>query len=497
LLRIVNEILMTFLSKSRIQSGQQCHRRLWLELNQRERMNWSPQAQSRLDAGTQFGELAQSLLGGGLLIRPGHRELKQALAETAAALTRPSAEVPRLFEPAFEHEGVRVRVDALERSPDGDRLVEVKSTTGVKESYLWDCAIQTWVARGAGRPIRSVGVGHINNRFVYTTEGDYGGLLTVTDITSEVEALVPLVPGVVAELKQVIAGSEPAIRTGAHCSSPYDCPFMGHCSSQEPPRPTYPVAILPRIGRLLERLTALGFDDLTQVPDELLDSELHKRVALASRTGMPWTSGQLPALLAALPYPRHYLDFETVGFVIPRWLGTRPFQALPFQFSCHTESADGQLDHRGFLDLSGAAPMAGFVEAVLAAVGDRGPILVWNRGFEAGVLRRLAPSFPQHAAAIEAAVDRMVDLLPIYREHYYHPGQMGSWSIKAVLPTVVPDLDYTALSVADGQAAQLAYQEAIEAKTTPERRAEIRDQLERYCELDTLAMVRLVQHWTR
>jgi hypothetical protein len=488
---------MRYLSKSRVQSGRQCHRRLWLEVHRREGLAWSPQAQAQLDAGTRFGELAQALLGGGMLIHAGHREVEQALADTAAAVTLPPGEVPRLFEPAFEHEGVRVRVDALERGTDGDRLVEVKSTTRVKEPYLWDCAIQTWVARGAGRPIRSVGVGHINNQFVYTTEGDYRGLLAVTDITAEVEALVPLVPGVVAELKQVIAGSEPAIRTGAHCSSPYDCPFMDHCGSQEPARPAFPLTVLPRVGKLLEQLTALGFDDLTAVPDELLDSELHKRVALASRTGTPWTSGQLPALMSSLPYPRHYLDFETVGFVIPRWLGTRPFQALPFQFSCHTESADGRLEHSGFLDLSGNAPMAGFVEAVLAAVGDRGPILVWNRGFEAGVLRRLAPSFPQHAAGIEAAADRMVDLLPIYREHYYHPDQMGSWSIKAVLPTVVPDLDYSSLAVADGQAAQLAYQEAIEANTTPERRAEIRDQLERYCELDTLAMVRLVQRWKR
>jgi hypothetical protein len=484
------------LSKSRVQSGRQCHRRLWLEVHRREGLVWTPQAQARLDAGTRFGELAQSLLGGGLLINAGHREVEQALAETAAAVTQPPSEVPRLFEPAFEHEGVRVRVDALELGADGDRLIEVKSTAKVKEPYLWDCAIQTWVARGAGRPIRSVGVGHVNTRFVYTTEGDYRGLLAVTDITAQVEALVPLVPDVVAELKQVVAGSEPAIRTGAHCSSPYDCPFMDHCSSQEPPRPAFPVTVLPRIGKLLERLTELGFDDLTQVPDDLLHTALHKRVALASRTGEPWTSGQLPALLAALPYPRHYLDFETVSFIIPRWLGTRPFQVLPFQFSCHTESADGRLNHRGFLDLSGAAPMKDFIEAVLATVGDHGPILVWNRGFEAGVLRKLVPSFPHHAAAIEAVADRMVDLLPIYREHYYHPDQMGSWSIKAVLPTLAPDLDYGALEVADGQAAQLAYQEAIKPSTTQERRAEIRDQLERYCELDTLAMVRLVQHWT-
>lgn len=484
-----------YLSKSRVQSGRQCHRRLWLEVHRRSSLAWSPQAQAPLDAGSRFGELAQSLLGGGLLIDAGHREANQALAQTAAALTRPASEVPRLFEPAFEHEGVRVRVDALERGPDGDRLVEVKSTAGVKEPYLWDCAIQTWVARGAGRPLRSVAIGHVDSRFVYRSEGDYRGLLAITDITAQVEALVPLVADVVALLKQVVAGDEPAIATGAHCSTPYDCPFLDHCASQEPAPPAFPITVLPRAGKLLERLAALGYSDLTQVPDTLLDSELHRRIALASRTGTPWTSGALPDLLASLPYPRHYLDFETVSFIIPRWLGTRPFQALPFQFSCHTEAADGSLQHTGFLDLSGAAPMADFVEAVLAAVGRVGPILVWNRSFEAGVLRRLAADFPHRATELEAAADRMIDLLPIYREHYYHPDQCGSWSIKAVLPTLAPDLDYGDLAVSDGQAAQLAYQEAIDSGTPPERRAELRDQLERYCTLDSLAMVRLVRHW--
>jgi hypothetical protein len=298
-------------------------------------------------------------------------------------------------------------------------------------------------------------------------------------------------------LKTVAAAPMPTITTGDHCGDPYPCPFVDHCRAQEPPGPEFPVSILPRAGKaLLEQLRARGWLDIRDVPLAELRNDNHRRVAAATAKGVPDIAPELFSTLAEIPYPRLYLDFETISFVVPRWIGTRPFQQVPFQFSCHVEQAPGDFTHHAFLDLSGQSPLSSFVEALLQAAGTTGAVVVWNQAFEATRIRELAEMFPPHAKALNSIIDRMVDLLPIYREHYYHPDQMGSWSIKAVLPTLAPDLDYGALEVADGQAAQLAYQEAIKPSTTQERRAEIRDQLERYCELDTLAMVRLVQHWT-
>ena len=136
------------LSKSRIQSGRQCPKRLWLEMHQRDAVQWAGAAQFRMDEGTRFGELAQELLGGGVLIEADYRHPQQALADTRRELACPLEEVPMLFEAAFEHENVMVRVDGFHRRHDGDTLIEVKSSTSVKDEYLWDCAIQTWVARG-------------------------------------------------------------------------------------------------------------------------------------------------------------------------------------------------------------------------------------------------------------------------------------------------------------------------------------------------------------
>lgn len=479
------------LSKSRIQSGRQCHKRLWLELHAREASKWTASAQARLDEGTRFGDLARDLLGGGVLIAADHMHVHEALAETAALLSRPDSEAPMLFEPAFSHEGVRVRVDAFQRHGDHDTLIEVKSTTSVKHEHVWDCAIQTWVARGAGRNVTRVVHGHVDNRFVYRTEGDFQGLLKLVDITTEVEVLLPQIPGIVEELKRVAAHSMPPTSTGGQCFDPYECPFLAHCRAAEPPGPEFPIGVLPRAGALVDKLSRAGYLDLCDVPASEFRNAMHQRVAHATRSHTTFVSDELQDLLADIPYPRRYLDFETITFVVPRWLGTRPFQQLPFQFSCHTESGEGAMRHDAFLDVSGQSPLQGFVERLLGVVAGAGSVIVWNQGFEGARLRELAERFPQYAEALLAVVDRMVDLLPIYRKHYYHRNMRGSWSIKAVLPTIAPDLDYRVLEVADGGEAQKAYLQASDPQAAADERERLRSHLLAYCERDTWAMVRL------
>ena len=481
------------LSKSRIQSGRQCPKRLWLELHERSAANWGDAVQARLDEGTAFGELAQNLLGGGLLIEADHFHLREALTETAAALEQPRKEVKRLFEAAFEYKGVRVRVDALVRGPRSDTLIEVKSTTQVKDEHVWDCAIQAWVVRGAGRPLDRILLAHVNSSFVYMRKGDYEGLLVTEDITDQVEALLPKIPGIVSKLKKVAAGPMPGIATGAHCHTPYGCPMLEHCQASEPAPPEFPVDVLPRGGQLAEWLRGEGYLDLRDVPDDLLERELHKRVAEATRKDKAFVSKELTGILDAIPYPRFYLDFETIRFVVPRWLKTRPFEQLPFQFSCHIETGHKKLREESFLDTTGKSPIAALADRLIEVLGDKGPVLVWNIGFERSCIAALAKRFPKKRAALLRIVDRLVDLLPIFREHYYHRDMHGSWSIKAVLPTIAPDLDYGDLEVGDGGEAQGAWHEAIHAETSTERHEELRKQLLDYCGRDTMAMVRLAR----
>jgi hypothetical protein len=473
-------------------SGLQCKRRLWLETYHRDAMDTDAGTQAAFDAGNAIGELARELYGPGQLID--HVDnISKALAETSEALAR-KGKRRTLFEAAFQHAGVLVRADVLKPVPGGYDLIEVKSASSVKDYHLVDCAIQAWVIRNAGVPLRRIYLAHVDTAFVYAGNDNYDSLLVAENVTAALAELSAKVPGWVRQLTSVLRVDEPSVTTGEQCSKPFACPFFDHCRSQEPTGPKYPVTILRRASKLVQALLEDGYTDLRKVPVERLKNPAHLRIRKASVTGRPFLDPAVAGHMARLAYPRYYLDFETIDFVIPRWIGTRPYQQVPFQWSCQIEQRDGSLRERAFLDLTGHAPMRGFAESLLRSLGKRGPILVYNQAFEATRIKELADLFPDLADALLALNERMVDLLPITREHYYHPAMMGSWSIKAVLPTIAPELAYDQLEdVADGGQAQWAYMEATHPQTSIERRTALEKALRRYCANDTLAMVRLRQ----
>lgn len=211
------------LSKSRILSGLQCSRRLWLETFRRDVMEASADAQAAFDAGNALGELARELYGPGLLI--GHVEdVPEALRATDDAF-RAKGKRQVLFEAALQHDGVVVRADVLVPVRGGYDLIEVKSSGSVKDYHLIDCAVQAWVIRNAGVPLRRISLAHVDTSFVFRGNEDYDGLLLAEDITGEVSALQSNVPGWVRRLKNVLRGEEPDIKTGEQCSKPFGCPF--------------------------------------------------------------------------------------------------------------------------------------------------------------------------------------------------------------------------------------------------------------------------------
>jgi hypothetical protein len=199
--------------------------------------------------------------------------------------------------------------------------------------------------------------------------------------------------------------------------------------------------------------------------------------------------------IKALPYPRYYIDFETISFAVPIWTGTRPYIQVPFQWSCHVELKINDLKHFKFLDISGQDPRRMFAESLISAVGIVGPVLVYNGGFEGARLKELASTFPDLSKALLAIIERFFDLLPFARQFYYHPDMKGSWSIKDVLPTVAPELDYSSLEIGDGSMAQDAYKQAIKQNISIQEKNDIRTAMLKYCEQDTIAMVTLIKAW--
>jgi hypothetical protein len=254
----------------------------------------------------------------------------------------------------------------------------------------------------------------------------------------------------------------------------------------------FPVSWLPRIAtkKLKAFIAEEDIKELADVPDDLL-GPIQQRVKECTLKGEVFFDAAAAAeALGPLGWPAFFLDFETINFAVPIWAGTRPYQALTFQFSVHRVSADGEMVHRDFLDLSGEDPREALAEALIEACEEEGPVFVYS-SFERSRIEELMEQFPEQAEALDEVVGRLVDLRPIAERCYYHPEQQGSWSIKQVLPTLC-DLDYETLDgVKDGGMAMEAYVEAIAPGTSKERKDQIDSELRQYCAMDTEAMVRI------
>lgn len=476
----------------------QCPKRLWLEIHRPDLREDSAATQASFSIGFQVGDIARQIYdpdGRGALIDIESEGFSQAFERSKALMQTPQT----VFEAGFSANGALAFADVMLPEESADKLVwhmvEVKSSTSVKDYHRDDVAVQSYVARSAGIPLASVALAHIDSSWTYPGDGDYRGLLKENDLTAEAFARSDEVESWIAKAADIAASAmEPEETAGDQCWSPFECGFYGYCTRNDP-KPEYPVNWLPRISS--EKIKALadrGIADMRDVPDALLNERQVRVKELTANKTVYFDSVATAAALVAYPLPAYFLDFETIQFAVPIWKGTRPYQQIPFQFSLHTLDESGGLSQIPFLDLSGNDPSEAFAHALLAACGHQGPVFVYNAGFETARIRELAARFPQLSSDLLAINDRVVDLLPIAREHYYHPSQEGSWSIKKVLPAVVPELRYDALDgVQDGGMAMEAFLEGIHPSTSNERKAEIERQLLAYCCLDTYAMVRLWQ----
>ncbi len=473
------------LSKSKLLSSLQCPKRLWLEIHRPELIEFSAADERGFSIGHSVGEVARQLEPGGVLIGSDNN-LAQALAETRTKL---EAGAKVLFEPTFEHKGVLIRADVLTVERGGVRINEVKASTEVKDYHFNDAAIQAWVIEQWGLKVNSIAIQHINNSFVYPGEGNYEGLFARVPVDREIRPLVKQVPKWVAEARGTLSGPEPKIEMGKQCEDPFSCPFMSHCESLAP-QTEFPLTLLPNAGRTIPGLIAEGCRDLKDIPEGRLKSETQERVRQAHVNGTVDFDPAVKKLMREFDYPRAFLDFETINFAVPIWKGVRPYQQIAFQWSLHVEGPRSRTQHREFLDLSGNLPAEPFMRTLLEALPDEGPILAYNAGFEKRCLAELGGLLPARKRAIERIQARLVDLHPITRRHYYHPDMKGSWSLKAVLPTIPGGKDYSDLEeVQEGGEAQSAYAEAIAPGTIPERKVALERALLEYCKRDTDALI--------
>lgn len=489
------------LSKSKIIAFRQCPKRLWLEYKKPELIQISNATQAKFNVGFKVGDIARSIydpLQTGVLIDIEKEGFSQALARSQTLI---NADTP-IFEAGFSSNGLLAFADLMLPLDNCNnqrvwKMIEVKSSTSVKDYHRDDIAVQSYVAQISGFRLQSVSVAHIDSSWVYPGNNDYAGLLKEVDLTEYTLNRAAEVENWVAAARETLAGEEPDITPGEQCSTPFDCGFHAYCA-RDLVKAEYPIQWLPRLSKKnASKLQTMGIIDLREVPDSMLNKTQQriKQHTVANSTYFDIVATS--KTLNAQPLPAYFLDFETINLAIPVWAGTRPYQQVPFQFSLHILNGVDALNHVAFLDISGNDPSRGFAEKLVESCGESGPIYVYNAGFEGARIKELAERYPDLADALKNIAKRLFDLLPVAKAHFYHPSQHGSWSIKKVLPAIAPELSYANLEgVQDGGMAMNAFVEAIHPETTAERKQQIEKQLLAYCEQDTFAMVRIWQVFT-
>ena len=477
----------TLLSKSTYVQGLQCQKLLWFRYNAKDQLEQpGALAQAIFDQGHEVGDWAKRRFPDGLEVARGTADFDEVIAETRRhlALRKP------LFEPAFRAAGGYARLDILNPvDDDAWDIIEVKSSTSVKDVYLEDVAFQAHICTAAGLTIRRCYVLHIKSSYVRQGDVDPLALFTQVDVTRRVSALSAKIEDRIGEFARVIGAVEhPVVNIGPHCNSPYECPLTHMCWNF---LPEHNVTTLYRGTKKAFEFLSQGINAIADLPATASLSRVQRIQKSAILANEAQTDpAQIRAFLGRLQYPLHYLDFETMGSAVPLFDGSRPFEQIPFQFSLHVVRHPGaKPEHHSFLAEGREDPRPRFMAALMEHIGPAGSIIAYNAGFERGVLVGCAQRLPQHAAWVASLPPRIVDLLEPFRKfHCYHQAQHGSASIKAVLPAFTGK-DYSALAIGEGGTASLEFVRVTFSEVSAEERATVRQHLEDYCQLDTLAMV--------
>ncbi|MHB1844793.1 MAG: DUF2779 domain-containing protein [Deltaproteobacteria bacterium] len=474
------------LSKSRFVAGLQCHKQLWWRVNEPEAPELRPDAglQAIFDRGNRVGEVARSHVPGGVLIDLPPWELLQRAEATRRALADGAKVV---YEASFLTGQLYASVDILERRRGGFGLVEVKSTLDVKDAHLPDVGIQLAVVRSAGLTVKRAELMHLNRA---ARHPDLSNLFIREDVTAPATALASGYPREARAQLRMLAGPLPLVEPGAQCNAPYECPFLARCW---PKLPEHHVSSLYRLPEAKARaLTERGWTTLFDLPEEFEASGPASRQLQSVRAGELVVEPGLAAALRRLKGPIAFLDFETIAPAIPVWPGCSPYGAVPVQLSVHVQGPEGT-GHHAWLAEGPGDPREAIAVALLDACRGAKTILAYNAPFERRCIESLAQATPRLGPKLLTLAARLVDLLPIVRDHVYHPAFGGSFSLKRVLPALVPALGYDDLEIQDGETAAATLEALLldEAAFSAKERASLRKRLLAYCERDTLGMVRL------
>lgn len=436
------------LSKSTFMYGCQCPKRLWLHKYQPNVRDEMDEEQANIfQRGTDVGMLARQLYPCGIDASPASPyKYQQSVTDTNRYIREGHTVI---YEAAFQHEGILCAVDILVNKKGKWYAYEVKSSTKVKDAFVQDAAFQYNVITRSGLPLENFYIVHLNSSYVRSGELEIKKLFTAVSVKKQVIDMQQFLKEKIAALTAVVLLKQaPEQETGTHCNKPYQCDFYNFCHKD--------------------------------MPDEDPEEEYINQEYIQE-------------FIRQLKYPLYYLDFETWMTAVPECDGHWSYRQIPFQFSLHVQqNAGGELDNLYYLADGTHSSNFEFVESLLKTIGIKGTILVYNQAFENMILNNLKDEFPQWATRINKIQKRIVDLMSPFRKNYRLPEMQWSYSIKYVLPALVPELRYDDLTITNGTDASAVFYN-LQHETDEIKKQTLRGALLEYCKLDTLAMVKIVE----
>jgi len=486
------------LSKSKYTTTWQCPKALWMKKYKPEELLIDENIKARMAAGNEVGDLAMSLFGDYIDVT----EYKDDKIDLNRMIEKTNEEMKKgtqnICEASFLYNGLYCAVDILRKEEDGYSIYEVKSSThDDKDVYFADIAYQKYVLEHCGISVINTYLVVINNEYVYDGTLKVNELFRITDVKEGVEDQYLNVEMNLKTAKKILqSDTEPDIDLDLHCNKPYRCGFWKYCSrnlSNPSVFNLYRIKFKDAISFYKEGITSYDqleadsrIKNLTQLKQ--IDYELHDK-------GIYTDKAVISEFLDQCTYPLYFLDFETEQPVIPKYIGTKPYQQIPFQYSLHyIEKEGGELKHKEFLGISGQDPRRALAEQLCEDIPYDVCTMAYNKMFECGRIKELAKSFPDLADHLLNIERNIIDLLDPFRQGgYYCKAMGGSFSIKSVLPAMFPndpELDYHNLEgVHNGGEAMSVYPK-IQYMDEDEQKI-ARHNLLKYCELDTYAMVKV------
>ena len=486
------------LSKSRITAGTQCHKLLWWRVHEPLAVELQPGKvlQDRFDQGAQVGALARERFAGGVLIRlanrnDGSERTWDERDDDRLDLTRQAMEggANAIFEASFFADNTFVTCDILLREADGWRLIEVKSTNSAKEEHHLDAAIQVHVLELCGIKVSAVEIMHLNKECHFP---DLTNLFERTVVTDEVRALLPGIHNEIEAQLAMLRGPLPDVPIGLRCSEPYDCPFQDRCWPKDPDHISN-LYLIGRKKRCQENLDA-GIHRISEIPPKKKLSDTAKRQIRSMKEQRMIVEPNLARALEPFDVRLGFLDFETIVRAVPVWPEMIPWEQAAAQFSYHETNGDGTYKHEEFLAEGPEDARPRLTLKMIEATANAERIVTYS-GFEKTRIRGLQEVVPSLRAELIELENKLIDLLPVLRDHVYHPDFHGSFSIKKVLTPLVPELTYSDLVIVDGLVAsvEIARLLFVAGKISPEEVPRVRKDLLEYCKRDTWAMVKLLE----